>query len=247
MVGYYSSIETFGAVDGPGVRLVIFLQGCLLRCKYCHNPETLEFKRDKEITVDEVLAMYEKNKNFYANGGITLSGGEATTQIEFCTELFKKAKEKGIHTCLDTCFGTYQDVEKIKEKWVELLKYTDLTLADLKHIDNEKHIKLTSRPNENILQAIRFLDDNGNKMWVRHVLVPGWTDDQEDLIKLGEFIGKLRNMERFEMLPYHNMMIPKYENLKMKFYLKDVEPPTKIYVKECRDIIKIGVDQARKS
>ncbi|QEH62252.1 pyruvate formate lyase activating enzyme [Spiroplasma chinense] len=240
-IGYYSSIETFGAVDGPGVRLVVFLQGCLLRCKYCHNPETLEFKKDKPITVDEIMALYKKNQSFYKNGGITLSGGEATTQIDFCIEVFKAAKAKGINTCLDTCFGTYQEVDKIQDKWKELLSYTDLVLADLKHIDNEKHINLTSRPNTNILQAIKFLDKNGAKMWIRHVLVPGWTDDKEDLYKLGEFVGELKNMERLEMLPYHNMMVPKYENLKMKFYLKDVEPPTKDYVKECRKIIEQGI------
>ncbi|AOG60777.1 pyruvate formate lyase activating enzyme [Spiroplasma helicoides] len=244
-VGYYSSMESFGAVDGPGIRLVIFLQGCLLRCKYCHNPEALAFTKDKPITVDEVLAIYNKNKSFYKNGGITLSGGEATTQIDFCIELFKEAKKLGINTCLDTCFGTYQDIPLVQEKWLELLKYTDTTLADLKHIDNEKHIALTSKPNTNILQAIKFLDDHNAKMWVRHVLVPGWTDDREDLLKLGQFLASLKNMQRLEMLPYHNMMIPKYESLKMKFYLKDVVPPTKEYVAECLKIIKEGMQKAK--
>ncbi|AKX33753.1 pyruvate formate lyase activating enzyme [Spiroplasma litorale] len=238
IVGYYNSIETFGAVDGPGLRLVIFLQGCLLRCKYCHNPETLEFKKDKIITIDEVIKLYEKNKSFYAHGGVTLSGGEATTQIDFCIALFKKLKELNINTCLDTCFGTFNEIEKIKSKWRELLKYTDLVLADLKHIDNEKHISLTSRPNTNILEAIKFVDECNTKMWIRHVLVPGWTDDKDDLIKMAEFVKGLNNVERFEMLPYHNMMIPKYENLKMKFYLKDVTPPKKEYVVECRKIIE---------
>ncbi|ATX70568.1 pyruvate formate-lyase-activating protein [Spiroplasma clarkii] len=244
-IGYYSSIETFGAVDGPGVRLVIFLQGCYLRCKYCHNPETLEFKRDKPITVDEVIRLYQKNKSFYRNGGITLSGGEATAQIDFCIALFKKTKSLGINTCLDTSYGTFQNIPKIKEKWRELLLHTDLVLADLKHIDNEKHIKLTSRPNDNILQGILLTDEVGTKMWVRHVLVPGWTDDKVDLEKLGEFVGKLKHMERLEMLPYHNMMIPKYENLKMKFYLRNVQPPSKEYVTECRKIIEQGIAAVR--
>ena len=247
MFGYYNSIETFGAVDGPGIRLVIFLQGCLLRCKYCHNPETLEFSKEKTITVDEVLELFEKNRSFYEKGGITLSGGEATTQMQFCIELFKQAKSRNIHTCLDTCFGTFQSIPKVEVQWLELLKYTDLTLADLKHIDNDKHINLTSRPNINILEAINFLDKNGAKMWVRHVLVPGWTDDKEDLFKLGQFVGRLKNMERLEMLPYHNLMIPKYENLKMKFHLKDVIPPSKEYVKECRDVIKLGMLDIKKS
>ncbi|AKU79336.1 pyruvate formate-lyase-activating protein [Spiroplasma turonicum] len=237
-VGYYNSIETFGAVDGPGLRLVIFLQGCLLRCKYCHNPETLEFTRDKMITIDEVVNLYNKNKSFYKNGGVTLSGGEATTQIDFCISLFKKLKELNINTCLDTCFGTYNSIDKVKNKWKELLEYTDLVLADLKHIDNEKHINLTSRPNTNILEAIKFVDECNTKMWVRHVLVPGWTDDEEDLRRMARFMKELNNMERFEMLPYHNMMIPKYENLKMKFYLRDVNPPTKDYIVQCRKIIE---------
>ncbi|QGS52333.1 pyruvate formate-lyase-activating protein [Spiroplasma tabanidicola] len=244
--GYYSSTESFGAVDGPGIRLVIFLQGCFFKCKYCHNPETIEFKHEKTISVDEILAMYKKNENFYKKGGITLSGGEATAQIDFCIEVFKAAQAKGINTCLDTCLGTYQEIPAVQEKWKELLKYTDLILADLKHIDNEKHINLTSRPNTNVLQGIKFLDDNNAKMWVRHVLVPGYTDDEQDLLKMGKFVGTLKNMERFEMLPYHNMMIPKYENLKMRFYLKDVEPPTKDYVVKCREIVERGM-QIKKS
>ncbi|QBQ08099.1 pyruvate formate lyase activating enzyme [Spiroplasma gladiatoris] len=246
-IGYYSSSESFGAVDGPGIRLVIFLQGCLFRCKYCHNPETIEFNKNKEISVEDIMKMYKKNENFYKNGGITLSGGEATTQIDFCIEVFKEAKKRGISTCLDTCFGTYQDIPKVQEKWKELLKYTDVTLADLKHIDNEKHINLTSRPNKNVLEAIKFLDENNAKMWIRHVLVPGYTDDKEDLFKLGEFVGTLKNMERLEMLPYHNMMIPKYENLKIKFYLRDVEPPTKEHVVECRKIVEQGIKKAKES
>jgi len=244
-IGYYSSIETFGAVDGPGVRLVIFLQGCPLRCKFCHNPETLEFKKEKPITVEEIIKLYQKNKSFYNNGGITLSGGEATAQIDFCIALFQRAKELNINTCLDTSYGTFQEIEIVKNKWKKLLEYTDLVLADIKHIDNQKHINLTSRPNTNILEGIKFTDEVQTKMWVRHVLVPGWTDDKNDLKKLGEFVGTLKNMERLEMLPYHNMMIPKYENLKMKFYLKDVEPPSKEYVTQCREIIEQGMHSIR--
>ncbi|WP_338969412.1 pyruvate formate-lyase-activating protein [Spiroplasma endosymbiont of Labia minor] len=246
MNAYYNSIETFGAVDGPGIRLVIFLQGCFLRCKYCHNPETIAFTKEKQISVNEVIKLYEKNKNFYESGGITLSGGEPTAQIEFCISLFKKCKELNINTCLDTAFSTFHNIDKVKEKWIELLKYTDIVLADIKHIDNKKHLDLTGKPNEEILMAVKFLDENGTKMWIRHVLVPGYTDDKEDLIRLGQFIGTLKNMERFEILPYHNMMIPKYRRLNMKFYLDGVIPPTKEYASKCKDIVDSGMKSVLK-
>ncbi|WP_342269175.1 pyruvate formate-lyase-activating protein [Spiroplasma endosymbiont of Aspidapion aeneum] len=237
-IGYYSSYETFGAVDGPGVRFVLFLQGCLLKCKYCHNPETIAFLRDNPITVDEVIEHYKRNISFYKEGGITCSGGEPTAQIDFLIDLFRKAKEEGIHTCVDTCLGTFNgESPTLLEKWDKLIKLTDLFICDVKHTDNQKHIDLTTRPNENILEGIKYIDSKGTKTWIRHVLVPGYTDDDENLNAIGEFIAGLKNMERFEILPYHNMMIPKYENLKMKFYLKDVEPPSKEYVQQCKAII----------
>lgn len=242
IIGYYSSYETFGAVDGPGVRFVLFLQGCTLRCKYCHNPETIEFNKNKPITVEEVLELYSENESFYSKGGITVSGGEATAQMDFIIELFKEAKKRNINTCVDTAFGTFQNIPVIKEKWKELCKVSDLFLADIKHIDSEKHKVLTSRPNENILEAIKYIDSLGAKMWIRHVLVPGYSDDKQDLINLGKFIKELDNIERLEILPYHNMMIPKYQNLKMKFYLSHVIPPTKEYCGQCKDVIMQGVN-----
>ena len=174
------SIESFGNVDGPGIRYVIFFQGCMLRCKYCHNPDTWKMHNPnaKVMTVDQLVKEIVKYRNFFEaseGGGVTVSGGESLLQLDFVLELFRRLKKLGINTCVDTCGGFYVNTPTMNEKILELISLTDLFLMDLKHIDDEQHIRLTKRTNKNILQFARFLSDNGAKMWIRHVLVPKWT------------------------------------------------------------------------
>ena len=167
--GNIHSVESCGTVDGPGIRFVVFTQGCPLRCQYCHNPDTWEFKDNNKMSVDEILSQYEGVKEFCA-GGITVTGGEPMCQMEFVTELFKRAKESGIHTALDTSGVLFN--RDNTEKVDELLKYTSLVLLDIKHIDDEEHKKLTKHSNKNILEFAKYLSEIKKPMWVRHVVVP---------------------------------------------------------------------------
>ena len=179
------SVETFGNVDGPGIRFVIFLQGCMLRCKYCHNPDTWKLHNAdaQMMTSDDLIKEIIKYKPYFqaSGGGVTLSGGEPLLQLDFILELFAKLKKLGINTCVDTCGGCYASTPIFNEKLKKLISLTDLFLVDLKHIDNEQHKLLTQRSNKNIISFTNFLSDNGAKMWIRHVLVPQWTDDDESL------------------------------------------------------------------
>ena len=234
ILGNIHSIETCGTVDGPGIRFVVFTQGCPMRCLYCHNPDTWEDKTNQLISADEILEKYESVKEF-CKGGITVTGGEPLKQIDFVTDLFKKAKEKGIHTALDTS-GILFNKEKTKE-FDFLLEYTDLVLLDIKHIDNEKHIKLTGHSNKNILEFAKYLSDKNKPMWVRHVVVPTFNDDEESLKKLGQFMKTLKNIKALDVLPYHDMAIPKYENLGIDYPLKGILPLTKEQAIEARNII----------
>lgn len=225
------SIETFGNVDGPGIRFVIFFQGCMLRCKYCHNPDSWELHNEKAkiMTTDELVNEAVKYKSFHqaSGGGVTVSGGEPLLQLDFVLELFEKLKYLGTNTCVDTCGGFYVDKPHINEKLKKLISLTDLFLLDLKHIDDEKHHQLTKRHNKNILSFANFLSKNGAKMWVRHVLVPQWTDDDFYLKKLREFIDTLQGVERVEVLPYHDMARYKYEELGIEYPLEGIERPTR--------------------
>lgn len=246
MNGKLHSIETFGAVDGPGIRLVVFVKGCPLRCQYCHNPDTWKMEGAKETSVDEILALYEKNRPFYANGGITVTGGEPMLQMEFVTELFTACKARGIHTCLDTSAGCYRPedpdyVERVKK----MLAVTDLVLLDIKHIDSAEHVKLTGKPNEHILAFARLLDETQTAMYVRHVIVPGITLVDHWLYQLGEFIGTLKMVKRIEVLPYHDMAKPKYKELGIDYVLKDVVPPTREQVDEAKAQIIRGIKATR--
>ncbi|AGM25247.1 pyruvate formate-lyase-activating protein [Spiroplasma chrysopicola] len=236
-VGYYSSMESFGAVDGPGVRLVYFLQGCPLRCLYCHNPETQPVNKEKQISIAEILTKYENNKAFYEQGGITISGGEPLMQIDFVIALFKECKKRNIHTTVDTSVCTFSENPIILNKWKELVTVCDLFICDLKEFDSQKHKTLTGLGNENIIAGIKWLDANGAKMWIRTVLVPGFTDHHDNLVQIGQFLKTLKNCEKFELLPYHNMMIFKYKQLNLDFKLNGIEPPSKEYCKECLNII----------
>ena len=232
--GNIHSIESCGTVDGPGIRFVVFTQGCPLRCQYCHNPDTWEFKENNKMTVQEIMDQYEGVKEF-CSGGITVTGGEPLCQIDFVTELFKKAKEKNIHTALDTSGLLFNknDTTKIDE----LLKYTSLVLLDIKHIDDEEHKKLTGHSNKNILEFAKYLSDIKKPIWVRHVVVPGITFKEEYLTKLGEFLATLNNIAALDVLPYHDMAIPKYENLGITYPLLGVPPLNDDQALEDKNII----------
>ena len=220
MLGYIHSTESFGTVDGPGIRFVIFFQGCPMRCLYCHNPDTWEIGKGTEMTVDELLAQYQKNRPFYRNGGITVTGGEPLLQIEFLTELFQKAKEQGIHTCVDTSGITFTPDHT--ERLDRLLEVTDLVMLDIKHIDPEKHKALTGHDNARILAFAKHLEKKKIPVWVRHIIVEGYTDAHTDLVELGRFIGGLSNLKALDVLPYHTMGVSKYESLGIPYPLAGV-------------------------
>ena len=238
LLGRVHSVETFGSVDGPGIRFLIFLKGCSMRCRYCHNPDTWDPETDDLRTADELLTQAMRYRSYWGReGGITVSGGEALLQIDFLTELFRKAKAKGIHTCLDTSGQPFTRREPFFSKFAELMKYTDLLLFDLKQIDDAKHRELTGRTNRNILDCARYLSDIGKPIWVRHVLVPGVTDNDDDLHALRAFIDTLQNVKRVEVLPYHALGTYKWEQLGIPYTLKDVSAPSEERVRNAEHIL----------
>ena len=229
MQGNVHSIETFGSVDGPGVRFVAFLQGCHLRCKYCHNPDTWAMRNPNARVVEakDLLKQALRYKPYWGSeGGITVSGGEPLLQIDFLIELFSLAKKKGVHTVIDTAGQPFTRKEPFYSKFLRLMEVTDLVLLDMKHIDREGHKQLTGLYNDNILEMARELDRLQKPVWVRHVLVPGWTDDEALLRRLAEFLRSLSNVEKIEVLPYHTLGVYKYEVLGMDQPLPDVPPAT---------------------
>lgn len=221
MTGYVHSIESFGTVDGPGIRYVVFLQGCPMRCAYCHNPDTWKLRQGREMTPEEVLRGYNKNRAFYSKGGLTVTGGEPLMQPEFLKELLVLAKKRGIHTALDTSGITFSGPDPLLD---EILEYTDLVLLDIKHIDPEKHKALTARDNRRVLEFARYLDEKRMPMWIRHTVVPGHTDDPADLKALGRFIGTLVYAKALDVLPYHTLGVGKYKELGMDYPLEGVPP-----------------------
>lgn len=235
LYGNIHSLESCGTVDGPGIRFVVFMQGCPMRCKYCHNPDSWSTNENKKMTVDEILEKYDGVKEFLRNGGLTVTGGEPLLQIDFVTELFKKAKEKNIHTALDTSGILFN--RKNTEKVDELLKYTNLVLLDIKHIDDFEHKKLTGMSNINILDFAKYLSEKNIAVWIRHVVVPSITDNEKFLYQLGKFLSTLKNIKALDVLPYHNMAILKYENLGIDYPLKDITPLTKEEAIKARNII----------
>ena len=239
--GIIHSIESFGSVDGPGVRYIVFLQGCRMRCRYCHNPDTwaLKDKNSYEETPAETLKKAMRFKAYWKEiGGITVSGGEALLQIDYVTELFRLAKEQGVHTTLDTSGNPFTREEPFFSKFNELLKYTDLVMRDIKHIDDEEHKKLTGHTNKNILDCARYLSDQGIKMWIRHVLVPGITDKDEYLIRTREFIDTLKTVTKVEVLPYHTLGAYKWKELGIPYKLEGVEPPTEDRIQNAKKILE---------
>lgn len=225
---YVHSIETFGSVDGPGIRYILFLKGCRLRCAFCHNADTWDFHSDDIRSADEILEHAQRYRSYWGkDGGITVSGGEPLLQIDFLNELFEKAKKLNINTCIDTAGEPFTYEESWFTKFEHLMQNTDILLMDIKQIDRDKHIKLTGKPNDNILEMFQYLSKIHKPIWVRQVLVPGWTDDIEDLKKTRQFIETLNDVKKIEVLPYHNMGAYKWEKLGLKYPLEGVQAPTK--------------------
>ena len=237
--GRVHSIETFGTVDGPGIRFIVFMQGCPLRCKYCHNRDTWDAKGGKEYTTDELITEVLKYSSYmkFSGGGLTVSGGEATLQPEFVAELFAKAKKNGIHTCLDT--SGFVDIDKIDP----ILDNTDLVLLDLKHMIDDKAKDLTGVTIQKTLKLAKHLDERNIPVWIRHVLVPGITDDRENLEALGKFVSTLNNVDRLELLPYHTIGVHKWESMGIEYELKGVPDATPEDIKKASQVLKeFGVE-----
>lgn len=232
MLGHIHSFETFGTKDGPGIRFVVFMQGCPLRCLYCHNPDTWK-KEDAKymLTPQEVFEEIDKVKNFI-RGGITISGGEPMLQPEFVLELFKLCKENNIHTTIDTS-GIF-----LNDKVKEVLQYTDLVLLDIKHINPEKYKDLTTAPLEPTLKFMEYLSEINLPAWLRYVLVPHYTDDDNDLTEWAKYTSQFKNVERVDILPFHQMAVQKWHNLGLEYQLKEIEPPTSAQKEKAEEIFK---------
>ena len=247
MKGRIHSLESFGTVDGPGTRYVVFLQGCPMRCAYCHNPDTWNINAGEEMEASYIIEQYNRNKMFYQNGGLTVTGGEPLLQIDFLIDLFTLAKKENINTCIDTSGITYRpENTQYNQKLDRLMTMTDLVMLDIKHIDPEKHMELTSQPNDGILAFAKYLDEKNIPVWIRHVVVPGITDDDVYLRKLGYFIGDLNNLKALDVLPYHDMAKPKYKELGIDYKLKDVPPLDASIAVEKKAIILEGIKERRK-
>ena len=246
MTGRIHSSESFGTVDGPGLRYVLFMQGCPMRCLYCHNPDTWKIDGGIEMTADEVLEEYKKNEMFYKNGGLTVTGGEPLLQVDFLIELFEKAKKEGIHTCIDTSGITYDESNSEYISKLDLLmRNTDLVMLDLKHINSEKHKELTGYSNEKILAFARYLEKKNIPVWIRHVVVEGYTNDEKSLFALGEFIGTQKNVKALDVLPYHTMGAKKYKELGIKYRLEGVSPLSKQEAENAKKVILEGIRKTR--
>lgn len=236
--GAIHSTESFGSVDGPGVRFIIFLKGCKMRCSYCHNPDTW-MSKEGDTTADELLKKAIRFQSYWGkHGGITVSGGEPLLQIDFLLELFTKAKQKGIHTVIDTCGNPFTREEPFFSKFQELMKLTDLLLVDIKHIDEEAHRQLTTQSNVNILDMINYLDEIEKPIWIRHVLVPGINDQEEQLKRLSNYIAGLRHVQRVEILPYHSLGAYKWKELGYEYRLGDVKEPTQEEITRANEILQ---------
>lgn len=238
MIGRIHSLETFGTLDGPGIRFVLFMQGCALQCRYCHNPDTWDTTAGKEMTVEQVLSEIESYVKYYelSGGGITVSGGEPTLQAPFIAELFKACKERwNLHTAIDSS-GFCEPTAYVDE----MLKYTDLVLLDLKEMDEKRHIALTSQSNERIHRFARYISDLGKRIWVRFVLVPELTDHEAHLVELGRFISQLSDVEKIEVLPYHRMGVYKWKQIGRPYTMDSYREPTDEEVARAYELIKTG-------
>lgn len=230
------SFESFGTVDGPGIRFVIFLHGCQFRCLYCHNPDTWACNNYKIMSVNDIFQEVIKYKRYFKeNGGVTVSGGEPLLQIEFISELFRLLKQEGIHTCIDTN-GSYSGD---KETLDLLLKYTDLILLDIKHTNNQSHIELTGKENTNTLKFLDYLNKANKLMWIRYVLVPGYNDDETSLIQLKNLIDSHSNIQKVEILPFHKMGEYKWKELNLEYKLSNVRPANEDDVVKAKRILNL--------
>ena len=235
---YYAkvhSVESFGTVDGPGIRFVLFLQGCHLQCKYCHNRDTWDIKNGTYKSLDEIFDKIMKYKNYICpNGGVTITGGEPLLQAKFIYELFTKLKEQNVHTCIDTS-GMVALTDDIKK----VLSVTDLVLLDIKHIDDNKCKELVGKSNKLELEFAKYLSDNNINMWIRQVIIPGYTDSEQDLLKLKWFLATLKTVQKIELLPYHDMGKFKWKNLGAKYNLEDVRPANSVDIEKAKKILEI--------
>ncbi|MDO5330453.1 MAG: pyruvate formate-lyase-activating protein [Bacillota bacterium] len=246
MLGRIHSIETFGGVDGPGTRFVLFMQGCPLRCKFCHNPDTWDPTKGKQVSAEEVIQKALRYREYWGkDGGITVSGGEPLMQMEFLLELFTEAKKYGINTCIDTSGGCYSDHGPRFELFKKLMEVTDLLLVDIKHIDPAEHIALTGVANDDIMKMFAYLDSIHKPIWIRHVLVPGISDFDGYLRRMASFIATLSNVEKVEVLPFHKFGEYKWELLGIPYQLKDTEPPTQERVENAERILNAGLEQSK--
>lgn len=240
LIGKIHSFESFGTVDGPGIRFVIFLKGCPLRCQYCHNPDTWSQSNAKEVESSEIVKMVLKYKNYFANGGgVTVTGGEPLLQIDFVIDLFKLLKKENIHTCVDTSGYMFDGSVNMTHKHLELNKVCDLFLVDIKHMNDLEHLKLTSKSNANTFKFVEFLEECGKPMWIRHVLIPGITTEESQLQELHSYLQSFKMVEKIEILPYHKLGVDKYAQMGLEYPLKGVEAPTKDEIKRAKEILEI--------
>lgn len=246
MQGRIHSLESFGTVDGPGTRFVVFVQGCPMRCAYCHNPDTWAMNGGTMMDAEEIFAQYKRNEPFYKGGGITVTGGEPLMQVDFLIDLFTICKQNNVHTCIDTSGIAYKpENTAFIEKLDKLMALTDLVMLDIKHIDPDKHKELTKQPNDGILAFVSYLADRKVDMWIRHVVVPGITDDDKYLFDLGYFIGQFENLKALDVLPYHTMGESKYQKLGIEYPLKGVPPMEKSKIVEKKAVILDGIRKRR--
>lgn len=230
-MGRIHSIETMGALDGPGIRTIVYFQGCYLRCVYCHNPDTWSFSGGFEIDAAELADRIERYKPYYSNnGGVTFSGGEPLAQPDFLLDCLKECKSRGIHTALDTCGAGNGDYD-------EILEYTDLVILDIKHEDPKMYKYITGRDIEAYKSFKEAIKRKNQAVWLKHVVVPGLTDDAEHILKLKEEIFSFDNIQKIELLPYHTMGITKYDELNMKYRLKGVPDMDREELKKLQDML----------
>jgi len=246
--GFIHSIESFGTVDGPGIRLVVFFQGCPMRCLYCHNPDTWHMADGKPMAVEEILAQFRKNKAFYTKGGITATGGEPLMQLDFLTALFEAAKAEDVHTCLDTSGITFRpENAELTARFDRLMEATDLIMLDLKQVIPERHRALTGQDNANILAFARYASEKNKQLWIRHVVVPGWTDDLESLTALGRFMAQLKSVKALDVLPYHTLGVHKYQEMGVPYPLDGVQPLEQRDAQRAREMILQAFRKNRKT
>jgi pyruvate formate lyase activating enzyme len=233
MKGKIHSIDTLGTLDGPGIRTVVFMQGCALRCKYCHNPDTWDCQAAsaQEYTTEEIVKIIDRGRPYYeaSGGGVTFSGGEPLLQHEFIREVLQKCQQAGIHTAIDTSLYISSFIIH------EVLSYTNLFLADIKHMNEQKSIALTGASNRLNFENLKLINDNKVSIWIRYVVVPGFTDAEEDVISMAQFIAKLDNVERIDLLPYHDLGKHKWSILGINYELEHINSPDQEVMQKLKD------------